>query len=116
MRTVKKGRTSDKGRWTLTSDLQKALIVAYRLRHAAIGETIDPIVISNPDECRPRDALREYLGVPNGRPVVVVTHAGVRGEVQVLADEAGADTAIRLDLFDPARSSRWPSGSPERIT
>ena len=64
-------------------------------RHAVIRESVDPIVVGNPDECRPRTALRERLGVPDGQPLTVTMHAGLAGELAQL----GADQAHRLDLF-----------------
>lgn len=68
-------------------------------RHTAIREEIAPIVVCNPDECRPTSALRERLGVPGDRRLVVATHAGVRGEIATVA--AGAASAVRLDLYAP---------------
>ena len=68
-------------------------------RHPAIRERIDPIVVCNPDECRPANALREHLGVPADNRLVVVTHAGRPGEVEQLEREARNDSIVRLDLF-----------------
>jgi hypothetical protein len=65
-------------------------------RHAAVRETVEPVVVCNPEECRPASALRERLGVPANRRLVVATHAGVRGEMAAVA--AGAETAVRMDL------------------
>jgi hypothetical protein len=70
-------------------------------RHAALRESIDPIVVCNPDECRPREALRDRLGIPPDGRLVVATHAGVAGEMDALAGGgATGDSVVRLDLFD----------------
>jgi hypothetical protein len=76
----------------------RRVIAIEPFRHPALRESIDPVVVANPDECRPAGALRERLGVPAGRELVVVTHAGVAGEVDALADAAGPG-AVRCDLF-----------------
>jgi hypothetical protein len=71
-------------------------------RNPALRESIDPVVVCNPDECRPPQALRERLGVPPENRLVVATHAGVAGEMDALAQGAGAaEAVVRLDLFDP---------------
>lgn len=69
-------------------------------------EAIDPLVVCNPDECRPSGALRERLGVPLGQPLSVVLHAGRRGEVEELARAAG-EGAVVLDLFE--REALFPA-------
>jgi hypothetical protein len=68
-------------------------------RHAALRESIDPIVVCNPDECRPPSALREHFGVPADRPLTVVMHAGLAGELEQIAVTGAAQ---RLDLFADA--------------
>ncbi len=62
-----------------------------------IREHVDPVVVCNPDECRPPGALRARLGVADGQPLVVVVHAGVAGEVMQL--DPGGDDAAWFDLF-----------------
>jgi hypothetical protein len=57
-----------------------------------VDETIDPIVLANPDECRPREALRDALGVAANERLVVVHQAGNAGEAAALA--ASADDAF----------------------
>ncbi len=49
-----------------------------------IDETIDPVLISNPDECRPPGALRAHLGIARSERLVVVHQAGKDGEVDAL--------------------------------
>src|SRR5512140_1299038 len=44
-------------------------------RHPVIHESVDPIVVCNPDECRPPLALREHAGVASDRRLVAVVHA-----------------------------------------
>ena len=67
----------------------------------AVREQVEPVVVCNPDECRPRGSLRARLGVPDGSPLVVVTHAGAAGEIDVLASGAGT-AVVRCDLLDDA--------------
>lgn len=77
------------------------------IEHPALHEVIAPVVVCNPDECRPRGALRERLGVPDGRRLVVIAHAGLPEEMARLdpgldADGPGAPPFVhRFDLFDP---------------
>lgn len=86
------------------------------VRHLAITERIDPIVVCNPDECRPTTALRERLGVPPGETLTVVTHAGVAGEIDQIAPAAGAG-AVRCDLHaaDPLFPLAEWLGGADRI-
>ncbi len=62
-------------------------------------ETLEPIVIANPDECRPPGALRERFAVPEGTRLEVVMHAGLPGERGQLEASSGAGTRV-LDLYD----------------
>jgi len=74
----------------------RRIVAIEPFRHAVIRESVDPIVVCNPDECRPPGALRERLGVADGQPLTVVMHAGLAGELgQLGAGEANA----RFDLF-----------------
>jgi hypothetical protein len=87
------------------------------LDHPLLDEVIDPIVVANPDECRPPGALRERLGIPAGERLTVVAHAGERGEAAVLAEQAETlreGRVVPLDLFDPAApfpAAEWLSGA-----
>jgi hypothetical protein len=74
----------------------RRIIAIEPFRHAAIRESVDPIVVCNPDECRPPGALRERLGVPDGQPLTVAMHAGLAGEIAQLTPD---ETTHRLDLF-----------------
>lgn len=60
-------------------------------------EQIAPVVICNPDECRPQNALREWLGAGDGE-LAVVAHAGQAGEIDELVRAAGDRRLHRLDL------------------
>ena len=78
---------------------QYARIIAIEpVRHAAIRERIDPIVVCNPDECRPHDALRERLRIAPNRPLVALMHAGLAGEVWQLEHDPNDEPAV-FDLF-----------------
>lgn len=69
--------------------------------HSAVRERVEPVVVCNPEELRPPGSLRARLGVATGAPLVVVTHAGAAGEIDLLARGAGGP-AVRCDLFDDA--------------
>jgi hypothetical protein len=71
------------------------------VHHDALTEHVDPVVVCNADECRPAGALRSHLGVAPGAPLVVITHAGVPGEIDQLADSASA-SVVRFDLHGDA--------------
>jgi len=68
------------------------------LPHAAIRERVEPVVVCNPEECRPPGALRAHLEVPPGRPLVVAMHAGLPGEMAALA-KAGGHGVVTCDLY-----------------
>jgi hypothetical protein len=53
-------------------------------------ETIDPLVVANPDEVRPPGALREALRVREGQPLEIVHQVGNPGELAALTAQAGA--------------------------
>jgi hypothetical protein len=94
----------------------RRVIAIEPFRHAAIRESVDPVVVCNPDECRPPTALRERLGVPAERRLVVASHAGVAGELDALARDA---TVVRLDLFDEQAlfpAAEWLGGADEVLT
>lgn len=74
-------------------------IAIESFRHTAIRESVDPVVVCNPDECQPRHALRQRLGVPPGRRLVVAMHAGLAGELDKLEGASHDETVVRLDLF-----------------
>lgn len=75
---------------------------------------IDPIVIANPDECRPPEALRQRFGVADGQRLVAVLHAGKAGEIEELEARAPGARFVRLDLFDDEAlfpAAEWLSGA-----
>lgn len=77
------------------------------------AERLEPIVICNPDECAPRDDLRDRLGVPIGHELVVAAHAGFPEEIEVLTAKAGAGANV-LDLRKPDALfplARWLGGA-----
>jgi hypothetical protein len=86
--------------------------------HAAVSEAIDPMVVANPEECRPPEALRDHLGMPAERPVKVVVHAGERGELAELL-RVGGDGAVILDLFEPPAlypAAEWLGGADRIVS
>ncbi len=81
-----------------------------------VDEVIDPIVIANPDECRPRSALRARLGVPPDERLEVVTHAGRPGEHAALA---ASPRAHRFDLADEGATfplAEWLGGADHVVS
>jgi hypothetical protein len=98
---------------------QYARIIAVEpMPERGAREAIDPVVVCNPEECQPPGALRERLGVANGRPLTVVSHAGGRGEVEDLSRVAG-EGAVVLDLFEPGApfpAAEWLPGADRIVT
>jgi hypothetical protein len=81
-------------------------------------EAIDPLVVCNPDECRPPGSLRERLGIAQGRALSVVLHAGQRGELEQLSRAAGRG-AVVLDLFEREAlfpAAEWLPGADRVVT
>jgi hypothetical protein len=92
----------------------RRIVAIEPIRHAALRERIDPIVVCNPEECRPPDALRERLGVPREQRLVAVTHAGLRGEMEKMEEAAKGEAFARFDLFGadaPFPVAEWLSGA-----
>jgi hypothetical protein len=83
--------------------------------HPALDETIDPIVVCNPDERRPPEALRRWAGVPEGEELAVALHAGERGEIEQLRRLAGGRAPLlTLDLFEDQAlfpAAEWVAGA-----
>ena len=65
---------------------QYARIVAIEpgWTHPYVTESIEPVVVANPDECPTRNAACARFGVDSARPLVVVAHAGRKGELPAL--------------------------------
>lgn len=66
--------------------------------HACLTDRIEPIVVCNPDECRPRGALRARLGIAEGERLVAIMHAGLAGEIDTLGADVAAVEARAFDL------------------
>jgi len=77
-------------------------------QHEQIREHIEPIVICNPDDARTRAEFCERWNVDETTRIVVISHAGLRGEIDILLAEHEADTeyngantlVIQSDLRD----------------
>ena len=83
------------------------------IRHPRLAETLDPIVVANPEECRGREEVRRRWGVASGEPLALVQHAGERGEIEELRRLAGPE-ARTLDLFEPEAlfpAAEWLPGA-----
>lgn len=74
-----------------------------------------PIVVCNPEDCRPPSALRRRLEVPLGQRLVAVTHGGLAGEIDRLhIDRLPGDVVARLSLYDPDPlypAAEWMTGA-----
>lgn len=62
------------------------------------AEPLDPVVISNPEECQAAGALRDRLGLAPSRRLVVAIHAGRPGEILRLG---GGPDCIRWNGSEP---------------
>lgn len=69
------------------------------------GELLAPVVVCNPNEAKPRGALRARLGVADGAMLRVVAHTRAPGEAEAMAARAGGD-AVVLTLY--ATSALFP--------
>jgi len=95
------------------------IVAIEPVSHAMIDDEIDPIVIANPDECQPPEALRERLGIPPGEKLTVVLHAGERGETEDLLRHAGTDRPTVLDLFEEKGffpAAEWLGGADHVVS
>jgi len=84
------------------------IIAIEPIRSRVLSDAIDPIVITNPDECRPASDLREILGVDGDSALVVVSHAGepderAQLERRVRARAPAGSTIVSLDPQGPLR-------------
>jgi hypothetical protein len=63
------------------------------------AEPIDPVVLINPDETKPRGALRDRFGIAREKRLVVVAHAGIAGESTSFTPSVSeSDALLSLDL------------------
>jgi hypothetical protein len=96
----------------------RRVIAIEPIPHPRVRERIDPIVVANPDECRPAGALRERLRLPRRRRLVAVAQAGAPGEYEKLLELAGAG-AIGFALTDPKApfpAAEWLPGADEVVS
>lgn len=64
-----------------------------------VTERIDPVVLVNRDETKPRGSLRERFAVAPDRRLVAVAHAGIAGEAKSFTPAVSKDDALlELDL------------------
>lgn len=67
-----------------------------------LPEQVEPIVVCNPEECRPPSALRQHLGVAEGVHLTVVAQTGMLGEAEALGRRDGLTGEVRvLSLHQP---------------
>lgn len=67
-----------------------------------VSDFVDPVVLVNPDECKPRGALRRRLGVPADRRLIAVAHAGEPGEIgQLIPATRPNEVLVTFDLAAP---------------
>ncbi len=68
--------------------------------HEEIREHIDPIVVCNPEDCRSRDEFCERFGIDPSSEIVVISHAGLPGEINALkqVEKHPTLTEVRCDL------------------
>lgn len=78
--------------------------------HPSVREEIDPLVVCEPEEQKPREALRTYANVPSGTPLHVAIHAGIRGEIWTFAPPG---KCLILDLHQQSLfpAAEWLNGA-----
>jgi len=72
---------------TSAATLCDRIIAIEPLRYHAITDTLPPVLMCNPDDALPDDALKRRLGVPVGQHLTLVAHTGAPGEVEDLVAE-----------------------------
>ncbi|HRC86053.1 MAG TPA: hypothetical protein PK413_10625 [Thermoanaerobaculia bacterium] len=102
------------------SQQYQRLLAIEPFPYEAVDASLPPIVIANPEECRPPEALRERVGAGPDEALWVVLHAGEPGEISDLHLEAvtqGEAKLVRCDLFQ--REALFPAaewlGGADRI-
>jgi len=75
-----------------------------------VDETVEPVVVCNPDECRPAGSLRAALGVAPGEQLTVVQQAGVAGEWSALLERCAHRP---VHVFTPSRDDAKEIVPPE---
>jgi hypothetical protein len=83
--------------------MQYARIISIEpISSGAVTHPVDPVVLVNPGECRPRGALRARLDIPAEQRLVVVMHAGLPDERRDLVPAAKhGERVVTFDLHDP---------------
>lgn len=89
----------------------RVLAIEPGFTHAHVTHTLPPVVVANPDECVTREAACARFGVEPALPLVVVAHAGRKGEVPDLGPPpTDPRPIVTLDLFDrdaPFPAAEW---------
>jgi len=67
-----------------------------------LPEYIDPIVVANPDECHPPEALRDLLHVGRNQHLTLVMQAGLEEEADVMAPDDAKGVVVTLNLHRDA--------------
>jgi hypothetical protein len=80
-------------------DRYRRILGVEPVAYPALGGSVEPIVICNPDECQPPGALRERLGMAAAAELAVLVHAGEPGEMTALRQAAAGHECADLDLF-----------------
>jgi hypothetical protein len=74
------------------------IIAIEAVKAEAITHTIDPVVVANPNECRPRGTLRRRLGIGDDTKLIAMTHAGNPGEIGILQRSISTPAIAAFDL------------------
>jgi hypothetical protein len=82
-------------------DLFRRVIAIEPMDAAHVTDRIDPVVIRNPDECRPRHALRERLGVATDRQLIVLVYSGGKEERPHVESPHPSAVVYTFDLREP---------------
>jgi hypothetical protein len=86
---------------------QFARVIGIEPALEGVDETIDPVVLVNPGEQRPRGSLRAELALAPSDPLAVVQHAGDGAECRALLDHV----TTRAHVFTFPRRNQVASGS-----
>jgi hypothetical protein len=86
---------------TFEASLFARIITIEPVESVPATDRIDPVVVCNRDELRPREDLRQLLSVPEGEALHLAVQAGLPGEAESLA-------LLRFRVLDLHRGAPMP--------
>lgn len=98
----------------LRPEQYRRIIATEAISHPVLTDRLEPLVVSNPEDCQPPHALKARLGVPANRELGVVVHGGILEEIEKLDPGFQHMEMRRFDGNDsnsPFPASDWLGGA-----